>query len=132
MANVTVIEDTSLSTLKEKRYIVVDKETGAVLDDAQGYGFKSVKKAHAAYSYKTRDKSKDAERKFKEDRIRTWLKENQDFADLMDVVSFEIEKGSCGPNEKFNASVIKKLLKEKELDCEFTPGELLKVWEKGV
>lgn len=30
-------------------YIIVDTETGEILDDAQGYGYKTVKKAYAAY-----------------------------------------------------------------------------------
>ena len=45
----------------ERRFQIVDAETGEVLDDAQGYGYKSPQKAHAAWGYKNRDKSKDAE-----------------------------------------------------------------------
>ena len=58
----------------DKRYVVVDAETGKILDDVQGYGYKSVKKAYAAYAYKTRDKSKDAKRKAKREKIRAWMK----------------------------------------------------------
>lgn len=34
------------------RYIIVDEETNKTIDDAQGYGYKSRQKAHAAYRYK--------------------------------------------------------------------------------
>ena len=34
------------------RYIIVDAVTDEVLDDAQGYGYKSIKKAYRAYVYK--------------------------------------------------------------------------------
>lgn len=34
------------------RYIVVDITTGEILDDAQGYGYKSTAKAYAGYNYK--------------------------------------------------------------------------------
>ena len=34
------------------RYIVVDSETGDILDNAQGYGYKSIDNAHKAYCYK--------------------------------------------------------------------------------
>ena len=61
--NIEVIEDKNLSSNYDKRYVVVDKDTGEVLDDAQGYGYRSVQKAYAAYGYKTRDKSKDAEKR---------------------------------------------------------------------
>ena len=40
-----VVESEKLSTYNEKRYIVVDIKTGKVLDDAQSYGYKSIKKS---------------------------------------------------------------------------------------
>ena len=36
----------------EIRYIIVDEVTGEILDDAQGYGYKTYEKARAAYYYK--------------------------------------------------------------------------------
>ena len=36
-----VIPSDTLGDRWEKRYIVVDAETGKILDDAQGYGYKS-------------------------------------------------------------------------------------------
>lgn len=60
--NVKVVESKTLSSRYDKRFVVVDEETGNVLDDAQGYGYKSKQKAMAAWSYKNRDKSKDAEK----------------------------------------------------------------------
>ena len=34
------------------RYIIIDKETGEVLDDAQGYGYKTKRNAYACFGYK--------------------------------------------------------------------------------
>ena len=59
MANITVIQDETLSNGEEKRYIVVDQETGEVLDDAQGYGFRTKRKAYAAYTYKIHNQPKE-------------------------------------------------------------------------
>lgn len=129
--NYTVQESPTLSEPYDKRYIVVDAETGAVLDDAQGYGYKTVQKAHAAFAYKTRDKSKDAAKKAKEKRIKKWMKENRSFVELMDTFAFEIAKGSWGPDDKFDAKLVKEMLKENELTPDFTAGELLKVWRKS-
>lgn len=53
--DIIVLEDAKLSTRYEKRYVVVDKNTGEVLDDAQGYGYKTKKNAYSAYYYKYRD-----------------------------------------------------------------------------
>ena len=122
--NITVIESANLSSEYDKRYVVIDKDSGQVLDDAQGYGYKSVQKAHAAYSYKTRDKSKDAEKRARKKHILSWLKEHEDFAGLMEAVAFDCVK--CG--EPFNATTVKQMLKENNLDTDFTAGELLRVW----
>lgn len=46
--NVKVVESKTLSSRYDKRFVVVDEETGNVLDDAQGYGYKSKQKAMAA------------------------------------------------------------------------------------
>lgn len=126
--NIAVIESANLSSEYDKRYVVIDKDTGEILDDAQGYGYKSVQKAHAAYAYKTRDKSKDAEKLAKKKHILKWLKEHKDFAELMEDVAFECVK--CG--EPFNATLVKKLLRENNLEPDFTAGDLLRVLEKQI
>ncbi|MBR4195906.1 MAG: hypothetical protein IKQ95_04255 [Synergistaceae bacterium] len=123
--NIAVIESAKLSGEYDKRYVVVDKDSGEILDDAQGYGYKSIQKAYAAYSYKTRDRSKDAEKRAKKKHILTWLKEHKEFAGLMEAVAFDSVK--CG--EPFNAATVKQLLKENNLDPDFTAGELLRTWK---
>lgn len=59
---IKAIEGGSMSAKYKPRYILIDTETGEVVDDAQGYGYKSVRNAYAAYAYKNRDKSKDKEK----------------------------------------------------------------------
>lgn len=128
MPNITVIEDTKLSTQCKKRYVVIDEDTGEVLDDAQGYGYKTVRNAYVAYAYKTRDKSKDREKLARKKHIQTWMKEHKNFVKLMDACAFEIAKGSWGPDGKFDAKLVAKMLKENKLETDFAAGELLKVW----
>ena len=96
------------------RYVIVDKDTGNVLDDAQGYGYKTRQKAYA-----------------KRNVIKKWMKEHKDFVNTMDTFAFEIAKGSWGPDDKFDAKFVAEMLREWGLTIEFTPGELLWVWEKG-
>lgn len=57
MSDISVIENTALSTGFEKRYVIIDKDTGELLDDAQGYGYKSVRNAYAAWAYKNKHNS---------------------------------------------------------------------------
>lgn len=130
MQNITVVENSDLAKGNEHRYVVIDKDTGEVLDDAQGYGYKTVKNAYAAYSYKHRDKSKNAENREKRKKIHLWMKQHKDFVNFMDTIAFEIAKGSHGPNDKFDAKLVKQMLKDNNLDVDFTAGELLKEWRK--
>ncbi len=128
--NYKVIESKELSNAGKKRYIVVDIQTGEVLDDAQSYGYKSIKNAYSAFGYKTRDKSKDKEKKQKELKIKSWMSKNKGFVRLVDQIAFEIQKGSWGSDEKFDTAFLKKMLKENNIEIEFSASELLKVWRK--
>ena len=56
---IAVVLDGTLSTETDKRYVIIDTLTSEVLDNAQGYGYKSERKAYASYAYKTKAKSKD-------------------------------------------------------------------------
>lgn len=116
---------------EERRFCIISTETGEILDDAQGYGYKTAQRAYAAYGYKTRDKSQDIAKKRKQKHIRQWMKEHKSFIEAMDEIAFEIAKGSWGPEDKFDTSKVKELLKQFELEPDFTALELLKVWQKG-
>jgi len=57
--NIKVIKSEVLSSRRGDRYVIVDTETGEILDDAQGFGYKSVPKAYAGFNYKNKsDKEK--------------------------------------------------------------------------
>ena len=131
MADIAVVFSRKLSSGYDKRYVVVDKNTQEVLDDAQGYGYRTPQKAYAAYGYKHRDKTKDKEKAAKRKHILSWMKDNKSFVELMDQIAFEIVKGSWGPDDKFDAKLVKQLLKENGLEPDFSAAELIKVWEKG-
>ena len=55
--NINNMEEKKLKSEKviinnNPRFIIVDSETGEVLDDAQGYGYKTIKGAFKAYKFK--------------------------------------------------------------------------------
>ena len=50
-----VIRSSRLSKPGDVRYIVVEEESNNVLDDANGYGYKSMQAAHKGYAYKRRN-----------------------------------------------------------------------------
>ena len=115
---------------REMRYRIVNTATGEILDDAQGYGYKTAQKAYAAFSYKNRDKSKDAEKAAKKAQIKKWMKEHKSFVRGMDTIAFEIAKGSWGPDDKFDAKLVKEMLQDADLHPDFTAAELFGVWKK--
>ena len=100
------------------------------MDNAQGYGYKTKKRAYAAYTYKNRDKSKDEERQAQENIIRQWLKEHRPFVEDMDRVRLEIKRGSYKPGKKFNTSLVREMLRENHLEIDFPASSLLKVYLK--
>lgn len=129
--NYEVVKSKELSTRYDERYVVISKETGETLDDAQGYGYKSVRKAYAAYAYKTRTpEQKDAKEK-KDAVLKKWCKENKSFIRDLDQFAFEIVKGSWGPEDKVDTAFIKKMLKDYGYEnLPFTASELLIFWQK--
>lgn len=130
MLNIAVVRSETLSSKYESRFVVINEDTGKILDDAQGYGYKTPQKAHAAWAYKTRDKSKDAKKAAHRKHIQKWLKEHSDFCEAMDTYACEIAKGSWGEDAKFDAKFVKEMLEQSHMEVDFTVGELLRVWEK--
>jgi hypothetical protein len=113
----------------ERRYVIKDMESGEIVDDAQGYGYKSAQKAYAGWAYKRRDKSKDTEKAEKERAISKWTEENKTFIRLLDTLAFEKWKDTRTP---VDAGFVKKLLEENGyIDLNFTAGELLRYWQRG-
>ena len=125
-----VIESNTLGERWDRRFVVIDEDTGKILDDAQWYGYKSAQKAHASYAYKTRDKSKDKEKAVKKKKIQQWMKDHKSFVRAMDQYAFEIAKGSLGPDDKFDTKLVKEMLVQNNLCPDFSPYELLQVWRK--
>ena len=129
--NIKAVESKKHSKNGKIRYVIKNIKTGKILDDAQGYGYKTAQKAYAAYAYKTRDKSLDKEKALKREKIKRWMKEHKDFVNDLECFAIEITKGSWGPDDKVDAKLVRSMLKQRKLDVDFTPGELLKTWMNG-
>ena len=111
------------------RFIIVDSETGEVLDDAQGYGYKTIQGAFKAYKFKRLTKDERKERENKIVLVKKWMKQNKEIMNLLEQISFEIWKGSWGPDDCFDEKLVKEILIENGYDIDelgFTIKELLK------
>lgn len=71
-----VIKSEKLSKQFDERFICIDESTGEILDDAQGWGYKSMQKAYAAYNYKHPTQEKmDRDNRIM-DKIEEYIKNN--------------------------------------------------------
>lgn len=52
----SVVLDVSYSVYGENRYVIMDKEKKTILDDAQGSGYTSYKKAYRCATFKLKNK----------------------------------------------------------------------------
>ena len=86
-------------TYREKRYVLVDADTGKVFDDAQGYGYKSKQSAMAKYSYAS--KSKEELHKIAKEKalVQNFWRTHKGFGDYVSELALDNTK--CG--QKFTA-----------------------------
>lgn len=61
----------------EKRYVIVNLDSGEIFDDANGYGYKSYQKAMSAYKFKSQGKENIEIRYKKEEEIESWCARNK-------------------------------------------------------
>lgn len=82
-----VVKSAELSSAWESRFVVVDEQTGKVLDDAQGYGYTSAEKAHKAWAYKTNRKAR-GKAKYK----KRWWARHPEFEAECEEIMFRAER----------------------------------------
>ena len=92
--NVIVVKSRELSNEYDDRFIVVNEITGDVIDDAQGYGYKTKDKAWKAYTYKLHhNRGGQTITDPQELKIKRWLTDNPDIMaemkkeNVVDVIS---------------------------------------------
>jgi len=121
----TVVEDKTLGEgAWDKRYIVVDTETGEVLDNAQGYGYKSIQNAYKAYGYKSKHKNPKQHSKMMKKKVLAFIKNNNKvFDELSDIAFYAAKDG-----EELTETQIKDFLKEHNVELPFTYKELRRYW----
>ena len=85
-----VIKSEKLSTAWEPRYVIIDEATNEVLDDAQGYGYKSSQSAYKAWEYKTNKKTRKRvnKRKYQGRAFSRWWEKHAEFRDRVEEIMF--------------------------------------------
>lgn len=107
----------------ETRYRLVDVATGEIVDDAQGYGYRTAAGAHRAYGYKSMPKSRKREIASVKSRVRRFREENPTFVDDMKYCMLN----ACKDGVEYTFEDFRKLLDEEKPDLrELTPEQLFR------
>lgn len=89
---VRVVVSPWLSDRYDRRYVVVDATTGAVIDDAQGYGYKTAQNAHRARAYKSMSAQKKRQRDTVRKGVRRWCEKHSEFmADIARAMLYAVQ-----------------------------------------
>lgn len=107
------------------RYCIVNRDTGEVVDDAQGYGYKTTQKAYASFGFKGRHKNVKAhakKRKKRRNAVRKWVDKHRAFGDALEDEVFQRLKNGEQP---FAPADVEALLARFGLECPYSAAELL-------
>lgn len=120
-----VVKSDVLSGPWNSRFVVVDSETNAILDDAQGYGYKSAQGAYKAYAFKQKHPNP---KKYKQDtkkKVKNFVAKHQEiFNSLNDVIWYATKDG-----ENISSKEIEQFLKDNGInEIPVRVSELLKYW----
>ena len=84
MSKCKAIYSEGLSAPGNPRYVLIDPDTGELLDDAQGYGYKTPQKAHAAWAYKNKAPDDRRQEAAAKRRVQQWLDRYPEFRDKLE------------------------------------------------
>ena len=121
MADYIVTKSAGLSKRYEPRYVIVDEKTGKILDDGNGYGYKTVQAAHKGWAYKSKPKEEKDKQNKQHLIIMNWIKENKKVINGLEDLYFYAFKDSVEVTNKNVEEVIGK-------HDEFTTKQFLYVY----
>lgn len=108
MANYIVAKSAKLSKRYEPRYVIVDEETGEILDDANGYGYKTGQAAHKGWAYKSKPRKEKDKINKQHLIIINWIKENKKIVSRLEDLYFYAFKDGVEVTNKDVEDVIGK------------------------
>lgn len=128
------VKSAKLSRPKRPRWVVINQETGEIVDDARGYGYRSEVKACKAFTYK--QKYLNPTLRFKTRQAQRWLLSHSDFDQkMMEVYLTITDQGEWQGHQVFDALTVSALLTEEKYDSKllsFSPKTLLLAWQSSL
>lgn len=84
------IKSEKLSKPGEERFVIIDPDTGEILDDADGYGYKTPQEAHESFGYASTNS--DPMMQAEERIAKAWWDKHEDFKhELEDEIFYILE-----------------------------------------
>lgn len=114
--------------IRETRYVIIDTETGNMLDDAQGYGYKSAQAAYRGWSYKSKPKKTRQAIKNKRKRVRDWIEKNSAFFDGLENDILHAEKSGYDVSRQDFFEMLESASKDILQSMPCTRDELWRYW----
>ena len=112
-------------TYMETRWRLVDVDTGEIVDDAQGYGYKSAAGAHRAYGYKTAKPNVKKRRESAKRKVASFTRKHRAIEDELDGMMFYAAKDGV----EVTVEDVRRLLSDSGIDVDalgFTIEEYLR------
>lgn len=127
--NIKAIKSEVLSSRRSERFVIVDTETGEILDDAQGFGYKSAPKAYAAFNYKNKSDKEKLDKMEHYAKVYKWMISHKKVKDYFMDIELNDAKypGEYGPVSVKDAKEIMDEYDSEEVDF-FKPKDLKYVW----
>jgi hypothetical protein len=122
--SVKVVVSAALSSRFEKRYVVVDAATGGIVDDAQGYGYKTAQNAHRAHAYKSMPPKKKRQRDAAQRQVRRWCAAHPEFMQQVESAMFYALKDGLNLTE----ADVRAMLDERGVELPFAVKDLMRHW----
>ena len=124
MSGVRVVASAALSSNFDKRYVVIDEATGEIVDDAQGYGYKSAQNAHRAHAYKSMPPTKKRQRDAAKRQVQRWCAQQPEFMQHVEQSMFYAMKDGQNVTE----ADVRAILVEHGLELPFLVKDLMRHW----
>ena len=125
--NIKAIKSEVLSSRRSERYVIVDTETGEILDDAQGFGYKSAPKAYAAFNYKNKSDKEKLDQMEHYVKVFKWMISHKDVIRYFDDIEFYSVKYP-GEYEPVSIKDAQEIMERYDVNF-FKPKDLKYVWE---
>jgi hypothetical protein len=124
--SVKVVVSAALSDRFEKRYVIVDAATGDVVDDAQGYGYKTAQNAHRAHAYTSMPPNKKRRRDAAQRQVRRWCAAHPEFMQHVEQSMFYALKDGLNLTE----ADVRAMADEHGVELPLSVKDLMQHWNR--